>query len=86
MVFNRILKSIYYSVKPAIPRWLQIILRRASVKRKKPLVCDIWPIDPNASKPPQAWSGWPDKKQFALVLTHDVEAAKGQERLLGPVR
>ncbi len=31
---------------------------------------------------PAEWSGWPEQKRFALVLTHDVEKAKGQERVL----
>jgi hypothetical protein len=53
---------------------------------------DIWPIDPAASKLPEAWPGWPTGKKFAVVLTHDVEGAKGlarcrelaeQERRLG---
>ena len=38
---------------------------------------DIWPIDKNAGKPPEGWTGWPDGKKFALVLTHDVETAEG---------
>lgn len=31
---------------------------------------------------PKAWSGWPDEKRFALLLTHDVESAKGQEKCI----
>jgi hypothetical protein len=31
---------------------------------------------------PEAWSGWPDGKRFALLLTHDVETAKGQEKCI----
>ena len=31
---------------------------------------------------PEAWSGWPDGKRFALLLTHDVESAKGQEKCI----
>lgn len=38
---------------------------------------DIWPIDRSAGDPPEGWAGWPDKKKFALVLTHDVDKAKG---------
>jgi peptidoglycan/xylan/chitin deacetylase (PgdA/CDA1 family) len=30
--------------------------------------------------PPEGWRGWPDKKKFALVLTHDVDTALGQKR------
>jgi len=31
---------------------------------------------------PEAWSGWPDGKRFALLLTHDVETVKGQEKCI----
>jgi glycosyltransferase involved in cell wall biosynthesis/peptidoglycan/xylan/chitin deacetylase (PgdA/CDA1 family) len=40
------------------------------------LHADKWPIDHNAAKTPEGWSGWPDGKKFALVLTHDVEVAQ----------
>lgn len=35
---------------------------------------------PGSEKPPQNWIGWPDGKQFALVLTHDVEGQLGIDR------
>lgn len=38
---------------------------------------DSWPISGTASKAPSNWRGWPHNKKFALVLTHDVESAKG---------
>ncbi len=41
----------------------------------------MWPIDPKAGRAPQGWCGWPDGKQFALVLTHDVEGTKGLSRV-----
>jgi len=44
------------------------------------LHADIWPIDKKAGKPPEGWSGWPNGKKFSLVLTHDVETAKGLDR------
>lgn len=40
----------------------------------------VWPIDEGSSQPPKGWKGWPDGKQFALVLTHDVETLQGQKR------
>jgi hypothetical protein len=40
----------------------------------------IWPIDREAAKPPDAWQGWPEKKRFALVLTHDVDTERGHEK------
>jgi len=30
--------------------------------------------------PPESWPGWPEGKQFALVLTHDVEGNLGLDR------
>jgi hypothetical protein len=48
--------------------------------RKRLRCADIWPIDPASATPPIGWDGWPDGKKFALVLTHDVDTAKGQER------
>lgn len=49
-------------------------------------VSDRWPIDPSAAKPQEGWLGWPEGKRFALVLTHDVESARGQERCLELMR
>jgi hypothetical protein len=42
----------------------------------------VWPIDPKASRPPDGWTGWPDGKRFALVITHDVETKKGHDKCL----
>jgi len=32
---------------------------------------------PSSERGPAHWRGWPDGKQFALVLTHDVEGKEG---------
>lgn len=74
------LLDIYYLLKPLIPRRLQIAVRRTIVQRKRGLHSDVWPIDERAGKLPDRWAGWPYQKRFAVVLTHDVETAKGQER------
>ncbi len=71
---------IYYQLKPFIPRPLQIFLRRRISPWKRKAYQHIWPIDERAGNPPENWFGWPEGKKFALVLTHDVEAAKGLER------
>ena len=42
----------------------------------------IWPIDKNAANPPYNWAGWPEGKKFALILTHDVDTEKGQEKCM----
>jgi uncharacterized protein len=67
----------YYYIKPLIPRRIQIAARRQVVQRQRIKYQDVWPIDPEAGKTPPGWPGWPEGKQFALVLTHDVETAEG---------
>jgi hypothetical protein len=75
-----LLNKAYYTFKFLVPRPLQIRLRRYYVNRKRSLHAKDWPIDHNAGKPPEGWSGWPDGKKFALVLTHDVETAEGLDK------
>jgi len=70
----------YYYVKPLIPRACQIALRRQIILWKRSKYSDIWPIDLSAGKQPEGWSGWPDQKQFALVLQHDVDTQKGHDK------
>jgi hypothetical protein len=73
--------TLYYQLKPLIPRSLQIKLRRALVQRKRKKCEDVWPIDERATRPPAGWQGWPDGKKFALVLTHDVDTQRGHDRV-----
>lgn len=70
----------FYQIKPAIPRSLQIYLRRAIAHQKRRATTGVWPINPAAAKPPRDWHGWPEKKKFALVLQHDVDSLKGLTR------
>ena len=74
--------KIFYSIKPFIPRIIQLTIRRQIIKRKKAIYADIWPIDLNSSKKPKGWFGWPNNKKFALILTHDVETAHGLDKCL----
>lgn len=55
-------------------------MRRKIVSFKRLLYSHIWPIDPKSATPPERWSGWPEQKRFAMVLTHDVDTAKGHDR------
>ncbi len=75
-----VLPQLYWRVKPLIPRRIQVGIRQkwASIVRR--WRANGWPIDEKAAKLPSAWSGWPQGKKFALVLTHDVETAVGQQR------
>jgi len=72
----------YYTIKPMIPRRLQIILRRIIAKRKLAVHRSEWPIDQRAGRPPEGWQGWPEGKKFALVLNHDVDTARGHAKCL----
>jgi hypothetical protein len=76
---NPLLISIYYTLKPLIPRSLQLAVRKSDIRRKRERFHHVWPIDESAGKTPKHWRGWPDGKKFALVLTHDVDTARGQE-------
>ena len=67
-------------LKPLIPRRVQIALRRALINLQLPLYRHVWPINPQSSIPPESWSGWPDGKKFALVLTHDVDTQNGHDK------
>jgi hypothetical protein len=45
-----------------------------------PMYSNVWPIDPQSANPPEGWVGWPDKKKFAFVLTHDVDRGRGHDK------
>ena len=71
---------LFYLIKPFIPRRLQLALRRVQISRRVAKCSSVWPINQQAATPPRGWTGWPDGKRFALVLTHDVETARGHDR------
>ncbi len=75
------LNEIYYFLKPFIPWSVRLALRRRRAQSRLATYADTWPIDPKAGGHPLRWPGWPEDKQFALVLTHDVEGAKGLSRV-----
>ncbi|MGA2226531.1 MAG: glycosyltransferase [Syntrophobacteraceae bacterium] len=73
---------LYHHAKSFIPRRLQIALRRRIVRYQLEKDAGTWPIYEPAKEPPPGWTGWPDKKKFALVLTHDVDSQKGLDNCL----
>ena len=74
-------KSLFYLIKPLIPRRLQLSLRRRLITSPKLARCAvIWPIDGSAGLPKDSFPGWPEGKRFVLLLTHDVDTAAGQEK------
>jgi hypothetical protein len=76
MVINRI----YYSLKPLLPWSFRIAIRRKFARFIRWQNAKSWPIDRNAGQPPRSWHGWPEKKKFALILTHDVEGPIGMQK------
>ncbi len=79
---NGLINRIFYITKPLIPRRVQIALRRRIGAYKRRKCAHIWPIDPNSATPPAGWPGWPEGKDFALVLSHDVDTRKGYDNVL----
>jgi hypothetical protein len=70
----------YYFLKPALPWAIRIRVRRLIANRLRRQFSGSWPILPSAARPPKGWPGWPNGKQFAFVVTHDVEGANGLAR------
>lgn len=64
-------------MKPIFPVGMRWFLRRIYAKGILERSSDIWPIDRAAGTQPEGWSGWPQRKKFCLVLTHDVETEEG---------
>lgn len=75
------LTDIYYELKPILPWRLRVMLRKMRAERRRKTFATVWPIDRAAGAVPSGWPGWPNGKQFALVLTHDVEGQKGLNRI-----
>jgi hypothetical protein len=72
----------FYLLKPLLPRRVQIAMRRAAIRVQQKRHAAVWPIDPACAGAPAGFPGWPSGKQFAFVLTHDVETAIGRDRCL----
>lgn len=70
-------RYLYYRFKPYLPWRLRMAARRALARVQRHRHERTWPINEEAGRPPAGWPGWPDGKRFALVLTHDVESARG---------
>lgn len=77
---NSKIKTMYYMARPLIPRRAQLAMRRKLIEYQKGEFAESWPILKSAAKPPMGWRGWPEGKQFAVVLTHDVELKRGHDR------
>ncbi len=73
LFFNRL----YYGIKRFLPWHVRLILKQAHTRKILKNSGDFWPIQESVGRTPPDWPGWPDGKQFALVLTHDVEGPRG---------
>jgi peptidoglycan/xylan/chitin deacetylase (PgdA/CDA1 family) len=74
------LNNLYYSLKPFLPRRVQLALRRIIVGIQSKGAQSVWPVNEAAGKVPPGWQGWPGGKKMALVITHDLETQRGLPR------
>jgi hypothetical protein len=73
-------QNLYYLLKQVIPWAVRVRVRRMIANRQRRKFSDSWPILPSATRQPEGWAGWPSGKQFAFVVTHDVEGTRGLAR------
>jgi peptidoglycan/xylan/chitin deacetylase (PgdA/CDA1 family) len=85
--------SLYYRVKRFIPRRVQLIARRALIRRQRLPDFPAWPLEESLDKLLRFYARclllaggkrelafdwfWPASFRAALILTHDVESAEG---------
>ena len=82
----------YYLVRPALPRTVQLRLRRQFTRVQSRSSFPAWPVEDTlhnlyawlmtliaefAGRPVPFLDPWPGNRTWALVLTHDVETAVG---------
>jgi peptidoglycan/xylan/chitin deacetylase (PgdA/CDA1 family) len=87
-------RSLYYRMKPLIPRPVQLALRRRYVDAQAKMNFPAWPIEDEIVDRVRAFEGrviseagvfcrlayWPKGVRFAFVITHDVEWDSGLKR------
>jgi hypothetical protein len=82
----------YYLVRPALPRPVQLAMRRLFTRVQSASSFPRWPVEDSlhdfydwlfaviadlAGEPVPFLGPWPEGRSWALVLTHDVETAAG---------
>jgi hypothetical protein len=90
--WRRVAMRSYYRVRGAIPKPVQIWLRRRYAPVQARAAFPRWPMEPGlhdlldllhsmlemiAGEPVPSIAAWPGARTWALVLTHDVETARG---------
>lgn len=78
---THMLTNLYYFLKPMLPKNFRIRVRQWHAQALLSRHATTWPIDEAAGTTPAHWPGWPAGKQFAFVLTHDVESTRGIQRI-----
>ena len=94
----------YYGLRPVIPRAAQLRMRRILAQSSGPPSYPAWPVEhglhdlydwllrlaAGVAGTAVPWlHPWPDGKEWAMVLTHDIETSQGchdMELLRGPER
>jgi hypothetical protein len=89
--------ALFYSIKPLLPRWVQLAMRRLYARRQRARRFPAWPIEPvlverqyehvraalraTGSHSLPFVNFWPERKRACVVLTHDVEGPTGIENI-----
>jgi len=88
--------TLYYAIRPALPRKLQLLLRRGHAARQTYPEFPGWPeehslhdlydwlldrLEDVAGEPVPYLHPWPNGHTSAFVLTHDVETAAGRDAI-----
>jgi hypothetical protein len=76
----------FYKIKALVPRRFQISIRSYIARKKLVKYQTVWPISEGACKKPYDEFKWPGNKQFALILTHDVDTSIGQDSCLNVLK
>jgi hypothetical protein len=90
-------RSLYYIIKPWLPRSIQLSLRRQAIARMSKRNFPTWPVDTSAENlnwallkrvlslaPDRSLpviSFWPTSAKFCFVITHDVELQTGCDQI-----
>lgn len=74
------LLRLYYLLKPMLPYGLRMAARGWLARKQRERWQEFWPILEIAGQKPMGWPGWPEGRQFAFVLSHDVEGVEGLKK------
>lgn len=93
---RQLVVTVYYTIRPVLPRKLQLVLRRGHAARQTYPDFPGWPeehalhdlydwllerLEQIAGEPVPYLHPWPDGHTSAFVLTHDVETAAGRDAI-----